>query len=181
MNGHAMGTQQAAESGQIIAGTVSAKWAKGTGGPSGDEAYNLVAFDTTQVTSKANRSNPKAGDPCHPLAAGAHAPLLAPLLEVGARTNGDGYRDGDGIGEPGDPMYSLQASKQHGVTTAIPRRLTPVECERLQAFPDDWTAYGIREDGTRWDMADGPRYRMMGNAVTVNVVTWLAKRIMEHG
>jgi DNA (cytosine-5)-methyltransferase 1 len=36
-----------------------------------------VAFDTTQVTSKANRSNPKPGDPCHPLAAGAHPPAVA--------------------------------------------------------------------------------------------------------
>jgi len=36
-----------------------------------------VCFDTTQITSKANRSNPKAGDPCHPLAAQAHPPALA--------------------------------------------------------------------------------------------------------
>jgi DNA (cytosine-5)-methyltransferase 1 len=36
-----------------------------------------VAFDTTQMTSAANRSNPKVGDPCHPLAAGAHAPAIA--------------------------------------------------------------------------------------------------------
>ena len=42
-----------------------------------------------------------------------------PLLEVGARTNGDGYRDGDGIGEPGDPMYSLQAQHQHGVLPSV--------------------------------------------------------------
>lgn len=43
---------------------------------------------------------------------------VTPILEVGARTNGDGYRDGDGIGQPGDAMYSLQASKVHGV--AVP-------------------------------------------------------------
>lgn len=36
-----------------------------------------VAFDTTQITSKQNGSNPKPGDPCHPLAAGAHAPAIA--------------------------------------------------------------------------------------------------------
>ncbi len=58
------------------AGTVSAKWAKGSGGPSGDECQNLVAvpFDTTQITSASNFSNPQPGDPCHPLAAGAHPP-----------------------------------------------------------------------------------------------------------
>jgi DNA (cytosine-5)-methyltransferase 1 len=42
----------------------------------GDSAQ-CVAFDTTQITSKANYSNPKAGDPCHPLAAGAHPPAIA--------------------------------------------------------------------------------------------------------
>lgn len=36
-----------------------------------------IPFDTTQLTSKANRSNPQAGDPCHPLAAGAHLPAIA--------------------------------------------------------------------------------------------------------
>jgi DNA (cytosine-5)-methyltransferase 1 len=41
-----------------------------------------VAFDTTQMTSKANHSNPKAGDPCHPLAAGAHAPAITSGMEV---------------------------------------------------------------------------------------------------
>lgn len=44
---------------------------------SGGSTRDFVAFDTTQVTSAANRSNPKAGDPCHPLAAGAHAPAIA--------------------------------------------------------------------------------------------------------
>jgi hypothetical protein len=42
-----------------------------------------------------------------------------PLLEVGGRTNSDGYRDGDGIGAPGDPMYSLQARHQHGVAHTL--------------------------------------------------------------
>lgn len=52
------------------------------------------------------------------------------------------------------------------------RRLTPRECERLQGFPDDWTRYG----GGR-EMADGPRYRMLGNAVTVPVAEWIGRRI----
>jgi len=47
------------------------------------------------------------------------------------------------------------------------RRLTPVECERLQGFPDDWTAVG----------SDSTRYKQMGNAVTVNVIEWIGKRL----
>ena len=49
------------------------------------------------------------------------------------------------------------------------RRLTPLECERLQGFPDDWTA----------GQFDSGRYRMLGNAVAVPVVEWIAKRLVE--
>ena len=47
------------------------------------------------------------------------------------------------------------------------RRLTPIECERLQGFPDGWT------DG----QSDSHRYKQMGNAVTVNVIEWIGKRL----
>mgnify|MGYP003477148053 CR=1 FL=1 len=47
------------------------------GNQGGDVILQPVAFDTTQITSAANYSNPKPGDPCHPLAAGAHAPAIA--------------------------------------------------------------------------------------------------------
>lgn len=49
------------------------------------------------------------------------------------------------------------------------RRLTPVECERLQGFPDNWTD----------QEADSARYRMLGNAVAVPVAKWIAKRLVE--
>jgi len=49
------------------------------------------------------------------------------------------------------------------------RRLTPVECERLQGFPDGWT------DG----QADSNRYRQLGNAVTVNVAEYVGRLLME--
>jgi DNA-cytosine methyltransferase len=49
------------------------------------------------------------------------------------------------------------------------RRLTPVECERLQGFPDNWT------DG----QSDSARYRQLGNAVAVPVAEWLGRRIAE--
>jgi DNA (cytosine-5)-methyltransferase 1 len=52
----------------------------------------------------------------------------------------------------------------------IVRRLTPKECERLQGFPDDWTA----------DQADSNRYKQMGNAVTVPVAEWIMKRVVKY-
>jgi len=73
-------------------------------------------------------------------------------------------------------LQSLQPSVQsHHAQTfiaedtppAVVRRLTPVECERLQGFPDDWTA----------DQADSNRYKQRGNAVTVNVIQWIGQRL----
>jgi site-specific DNA-cytosine methylase len=50
------------------------------------------------------------------------------------------------------------------------RRLTPLEAERLQGFPDGWTT----------GASDSQRYKMLGNAVTVNVVYEIAKKILNH-
>jgi len=55
------------------------------------------------------------------------------------------------------------------------RRLTPIECERLQGFPDDWTRYGQELN----EISDSQRYKMCGNAVTVDVVEAVAKKIKE--
>jgi DNA (cytosine-5)-methyltransferase 1 len=55
------------------------------------------------------------------------------------------------------------------------RRLTPIECERLQGFPDQHTAYG-NYDGETKPMSNTQRYKQCGNAVTVNVVEAVAKR-----
>jgi len=49
------------------------------------------------------------------------------------------------------------------------RRLTPLECERLQGFPDDWTA----------GQSDSQRYKQMGNAVAVPVVEWIIQNICD--
>ena len=131
----------------------------------------LVAFDTTQVTSKANRSQPKPGDPCHPLAAGAHAPAVAFGCDV---YNGD---------ETGDTAATLNAASgvpnHSGPKILMPsavRRLTPRECERLQGFPDDYTLTPYRGKPA----ADGPRYKALGNSMAVPVVRWIGERIAKE-
>jgi DNA (cytosine-5)-methyltransferase 1 len=62
------------------------------------------------------------------------------------------------------------------------RRLTPMECERLQGFPDGWSAQRVdHKKGIVVDQADSSRYKQMGNAVAVPVVEWIFKRIInEH-
>jgi len=59
------------------------------------------------------------------------------------------------------------------------RKLTPVECERLQGFPDGWTERGLTEGGEEVEISDTQRYKMLGNAVTVNVVEFLARRYRQ--
>jgi DNA (cytosine-5)-methyltransferase 1 len=55
------------------------------------------------------------------------------------------------------------------------RRLMPIECERLQGFPDGYTQYG--HDGR--ELTDTPRYRMLGNSIAVPVIEWIARRMVE--
>lgn len=65
-----------------------------------------------------------------------------------------------------------QAMMQHMAV----RRLTPVECERLQGFPDNYT--DIRPNGK--DTPDGPRYKALGNSMAVPVMRWIGERIEAH-
>lgn len=59
------------------------------------------------------------------------------------------------------------------------RRLTEIECERLQGFPDDWTRYG-NYDGTIKQISKTQRYKMLGNAVSVPVVKAIAVRLKQN-
>lgn len=58
------------------------------------------------------------------------------------------------------------------------RRLTPLECERLQGFPDNWTRIAYRNKPPE-DCPDGPRYKAIGNSWAVPVVRWIGERIKE--
>jgi DNA (cytosine-5)-methyltransferase 1 len=59
------------------------------------------------------------------------------------------------------------------------RRLTPMECERLQGFPDRWTEWGIDEGGGRVEISDTQRYKCLGNAVSTNVIARIISRWKE--
>ena len=77
--------------------------------------------------------------------------------------------------KPGGPCHTL-ASAAHPpalVNKNVVRRLTPPECERLQGFPDGWTAVEYRGKPA----ADGPRYRALGNSMAVPVMEWIGRRI----
>ena len=153
---------------------------------------------------------------------GRGTPLVAvPLQEVGKRTgvSTDDPRAGIGIGQDGDPMFTLQAGAQHGVAAyafqpriarngrgdmgetvnalnaqsgetgkgdAAPcvaagmavRRLTPVECSRLQGFPDDYLL-SVTWRG-KCPPPDGPMYKALGNSMAVPVMRWIGRRIVSQ-
>ena len=130
------------------------------------------------------------------------APLVIPIQDA---REVDKQQNGTGIGNPGDPMFTIDGTSRHGafipdlvgalsdgahhgggtngqdaytgrVFPAVGgvRRLTPLECERLMGWPDDWT---------RWtaggkEIADSHRYRMAGNGVVASVAEWLGHRIV---
>ena len=62
------------------------------------------------------------------------------------------------------------------------RRLTPMECERLQGFPDGWTDIGewIDEGGRPHKQADSPRYKALGNSIALPFWYWMLCRMAEH-
>lgn len=264
--GRAAGPRVAGTSRAGVEGASSVAYAlrRDPGGIGQGHNCTFIPFDTTQITSAGNYSNPQPGDPCHPLAAGAHPPALAfdnregaadtvamtlradchsaqPLVAATLKQRGRGYTDevmdnlqvfsalsaslghhghssprGDGSdnlvsaavtakwakgsgGPAGDEHHNLaltldctayekgwcdQSIAQHADMRASMsathgvRRLTPLECERLQGFPDGWTCLCPANGVTAQCVCpDSPRYKQMGNAVTVNVIRWIAMRL----
>jgi DNA (cytosine-5)-methyltransferase 1 len=64
------------------------------------------------------------------------------------------------------------------MTAMTVRRLTPVECERLQGFPDNWTLIPWRKKPAS-ECPDGPRYKALGNSMACNCMAWIGERIAK--
>lgn len=156
-----------------IAGTCSSKWSKGTGGPAGDEHYNLIVYgwqnnkdgivaNDTVATLRTSMGGSGFSELNHPL---VHAYSVREDAKANTFSANQIFVS--------NALTALQPSVQsHHAQTFITnknivRRLTPLECERLQGFPDNWTE----------ENSDTQRYRQLGNAVTVNVANWIAKKI----
>lgn len=113
------------------------------------------------------------GDPC-PTIAKAHSHAVAQPIDV-PELMATLLSSTAGISRPGNavtehityiPMSNMQV-----------RRLTPVECERLQGFPDGYTNIPWRKaDGS----PDGPRYKALGNSWAVPCMAWIGNRINQH-
>ena len=140
-----------------------------------------ICFDTTQITSKENRSQPQPGDSCHPLTSQGHAPAITYGFDINRS-----YTLGSGNGRNLAPCLTQNYGKQpdNSDTNKGPmliqegmmvRRLTPRECERLMGLEDDYTLIPYRGKLAK----DAPRYRAIGNSFPVPVVCWIAQRIQQ--
>jgi len=118
----------------------------------------------------------------------ASTPEMSPTLSVGHTTavaygipgNWIGRKPENG-GNSTTPMYemspNLTSADKHGVSRDMKvRRLTPIETERLQGFPDNYTQIAWRNKDAD-DCPDGPRYKAMGNSMAVPVMRWIGERI----
>ena len=159
-----------------------------------------VAFDERNVTSVANRSNQKPGDPMHTLHKphdallafsckdhGADAAEIAPTMRAmphdGSHANAGGqvavaFRGNATTDVFGDSAGACTTDSGSGnrlnvATGMVVRRLTPLECERLMGQPDNTTLVEYRGKPAK----DGPRYKALGNSQVVDVMLWIGQRI----
>lgn len=113
---------------------------------------------------------------------------LSPGAHAGSYNGQDAYNDMLVCGATPDVAHTLRAkancayredAETYPVQNMVVRRLTPMECERLQGFPDGWTDIGEWMDskGKRHKDADSPRYKALGNSIALPFWNFLAKRI----
>lgn len=108
---------------------------------------------------------------------GTPRPQVFPIAETGGTDNSKSKRHTTGTiktragDSQNDNTFIIEDTEQYKV-----RRLTPLECERLQAFPDNWTKYD-----KAWNIiSDTQRYKMCGNAITTNVIQAVFERIFAQ-
>ena len=138
------------------------------GSYNGQDAYNdmLVVSSEISPTLRAKANDPYRED------------MAAYIASVDCRNFCEG----------GETNGTLQAKESGGQSlnlnntvwqNMVVRRLTPLECERLQGYPDGWTNIGEWRDskGKLRDSADSPRYKALGNSIALPFWDFLAKRI----
>lgn len=165
--------------------------------------HNIVAHTLRAEGYDAGEDGTGRGTPIVPVAFSVNQRREGRLRDVHASLNGeqsgaqvDGVLvmphiaftckdSGQDAGDLAPTLRAMPHDKSHpnaggqvAVYAAVPRRLTPRECERLMGWPDDWTRYGVTDDGREVEMADGPRYRMCGNGVGAPVAEWIGRRIV---
>lgn len=136
---------------------------------------NMRALLRRDSAPNASHGLGEDGEPSFTLTASSHTPAVCFAIQGeiadGCRQNQNGLGISEGI------SYTLTASTAHAVSwTGAVRRLIPVECERLQGFPDGWT---LIEKSPGKPYADSHRYKAVGNSMAVPCMHWLGRRILK--
>ena len=182
MKGRGSSQQQAVLTGPLFvpdtANAITASLANSATGHNKDE--NVIAFDAYNQAYTKDVSKTVAARNDQDTASCVAYPINTQLGLRGPDTSNT-TREGLGVGGEDDPAYTLPAKHSHAVafaqnTRGEVRRLTPVECERLQGFPDNFTAIPWRKKEAA-DCPDGPRYKALGNSMAVPVMRWIGERI----
>ena len=172
-----------------------------------NQCPSVLVFDRAQITSPDNRSTVGPDKPCPALHTFGEVPTVCYQMQgFGDYREGDvassckqrDYKDSTDLvvgsvdcrnfTEGGEINGTLQAKESGGQslnlqntvrTGMIVRRLTPMECERLQGYPDGWTDIGEWRDskGKLRKPSDSPRYKACGNSIALPFWDFLAKRI----
>jgi DNA (cytosine-5)-methyltransferase 1 len=148
-----------------VSPTITARW--GTGG-NNVPLTHPISFDLAQITIKQNGTRVEPNLPVSTLAKGSQMHCAYALQGAGVTSqnaNGDGYKE--------EQSYTLNRTDIHAIANNMAvRRLTPIECERLQGFPNNYT--NIKDN-----CPDGPRYKALGNSMAVPVMKWIGERIND--
>lgn len=148
---------------EIVSQAMSCKWAKGTSGPAGDEYHNLVCAPLTTKPYADNEAQ--------------ESKLIIERKLVTCMRQREG-KPGGGKGPllSQDKSLTLATSNDQTLFYGMQvRRLTPLECERLQGFPDGWT--DVPHNGK--PASDSARYKALGNSMAVPVMRWIGERIQR--
>lgn len=121
---------------------------------------------------------------------------LSPGAHAGSYNGQDAYNDMLVCGATPDVAHTLRAkancayredAETYPVQNMVVRRLTPLECERLQGFPDGWTDIGdwVKTDKRRREIkvkgsADSPRYKALGNSIALPFWDWMLRRMARY-
>lgn len=116
---------------------------------------------------------------------------LSPGAHAGSYNGQDAYNDMLVCGATPDVAHTLRAkancayredAETYQVQNMVVRRLTPMECERLQGFPDHWTDIGewTDEKGKKHKDADSPRYKALGNSIALPFWDWMLRRMARY-
>ena len=116
---------------------------------------------------------------------------LSPGAHAGSYNGQDAYNDMLVCGANLDVAHTLRAkancdfredAETYPVQNMVVRRLTPMECERLQGFPDHWTDIGEWTDGKgkRHKPSDSPRYKALGNSIALPFWDWMLRRMARY-